>query len=225
MNLAEILKKHREDFHPLFNPDLTLNNTLMMNFRSDNPEMASVDYKNILEMNAYVFGKIRNHEREYGYGGYMEDRDLYRRSEVFDVSAGESRSIHLGVDVWTEAGKPVYCPLDGSVHSFQDNANYGDYGPTIIMEHKLNDSKFYTLYGHLSADSLEGLSEGKSYRKGEVLCRVGNFPVNGDWPPHLHFQVIADMMGKKGDFPGVCSKGDKEKFMEICPDPRIFFNF
>jgi peptidoglycan LD-endopeptidase LytH len=43
--------------------------------------------------------------------------------------------------------------------------------------------------------------------------------VNGDWPPHLHFQLITDMMGNTGDFPGVCLPEEKQAYKVLCPDP------
>jgi peptidoglycan LD-endopeptidase LytH len=224
MMLNELLSKYKKQFSPLFLPELNPGNTFMLDFSVDNPEMKDLDFQNVEELNAYVFNKIKKAGMEYGYGGYMEDREVYRRSPLFAVSPEEARSIHLGIDVWTQAGKPVHAPMSSIVHSFANNDNYGDYGPTIILEHELEGIRFYTLYGHLDPESIENLVVGKSIEKGEPFCHVGNFPVNGDWPPHLHFQVILDMGSKKGDFPGVCSKSDKEKYMKICPDPIVFFS-
>jgi peptidoglycan LD-endopeptidase LytH len=225
MSLKIYLEKHKAALHPLFIPNLTLENTLMMDFSSANNEMKAIDFQYISELNDYVFSKISAAGKPYGYGGYLEDREIYRRSSVFDLPEGDSRSIHLGVDVWVAAGREVFCPLDGVVHSFKNNNNYGDYGPTIILQHHLEGTVFFTLYGHLSADSLDDLYEGKAFKAGSVLCRVGNFPINGDWPPHLHFQVIADMKSNKGDFPGVCSKAQVKYYEEVCPNPRVFFAF
>lgn len=225
MTLKTHLENHNSDLQPLFIPNLTLDNTLMMDFSSGNKELKSIDFNYISELNDYVFRKISVSGKSFGYGGYMEDRDIYRRSPVFNLSEGDSRSIHLGVDVWVAAGREILCPLDGVVHSFKNNNNYGDYGPTIILQHHLKGVDFFTLYGHLTADSLDDLYEGKPFKAGSVLCRVGNFPINGDWPPHLHFQVIADMMSNKGDFPGVCSKAQMKFYGEICPDPKVFFAF
>ena len=222
--LGKLLPRHKKDFSPLFVPDLNHGNTFIMDFSIHNPEMKLLDFQNVNELNSYVFDRIKLAGKQYGYGGYMEDREVYRRSPLFAVSPEEARSIHLGIDVWTEAGKPVNAPLDSTVHSFANNNNYGDYGPTIILKHELEGITFFTLYGHLDLESLENIHEGKSINKGQVFCHVGNFPENGDWPPHLHFQVILDMDDKKGDFPGVCSKSDKEKYMKICPDPMIFFS-
>ena len=105
------------------------------------------------------------------------------------------------------------------MHSFQDNAHFGDYGPTIILQHDLAGKTVYSLYGHLSRASLEGLHEGKAFRAGEKLAEIGPFPENGDWPPHLHIQLITDLLGHRGDFPGVCSVANRERFLAICPDP------
>ncbi|WP_332912397.1 peptidoglycan DD-metalloendopeptidase family protein [Algoriphagus boritolerans] len=97
------------------------------------------------------------------------------------------------MDVWTEAGAPVFAPMDGKIHSFQNNAGFGNYGPTIILEHTLEERKIFTLYGHLFQKDLANLQTGKEFKAGDLLCHVGPFPENGDWPPHLHFQVMWDL--------------------------------
>lgn len=223
MTLQELLLKHQPFFVPLFHPDLSPHNTLMMDFSIHNPEMKQLDFNDIEGLNRFVFEKISQWSKAYGYGGYMEDREIYRRSPLFAISPLEARSIHLGIDVWTAAGTPVFAPLEGRVHSFANNANYGDYGPTIILEHELENTSFFTLYGHLEEESLQGLFTGKRIEQGEQVCCVGNYPVNGDWPPHLHFQVIADMQNKKGDYPGVCSQAEKGLYSQLCPNPVVFF--
>lgn len=110
--------------------------------------------------------------------------------------------------------------MDGIVHSFQDNNNFGDYGPTIILDHSSSGKPLYSLYGHLTRASLNGLFVGKVIKAGEQLGQIGPFPENGDWPPHLHFQLMTDMLGLTGDFPGVCSLSDRARFLAICPNPN-----
>lgn len=153
-------------------------------------------------------------------GGYDEERAIYS-GPVFEASEGsESRTIHLGIDIFEAVGTLVFAPLAGRIHSFQDNANPKDYGPTIILEHAVTSQlTFYTLYGHLSRDSLDGLTIGKPVAAGEAVARLGEAAVNGDWPPHLHFQLILDMQGKRGDYPGVFKKSEREQWKRICPDP------
>ena len=158
-------------------------------------------------------------EGELYAGGYMEDRSIYD-SPVFASGDQEPRTLHLGIDVFAAAGAPVFSPLEGLVHSFQVNGGELDYGPTIILEHSPTpDLTFWTLYGHLSEDSLLGLEEGDPISAGETLAELGGPEINGGWSPHLHFQVILDLQGRSGDFPGVCGLSERAKWAAICPNP------
>ena len=186
--------------------DLSVNNTALDQINLWDTQTFDYWLKNFLQKN----------NKKAAIGGYLENRRIYRRSKHF-----EGRSIHLGVDIWAEAGTPVFAPTDAKVHSFQNNTAWGDYGPTIILEHCVAGSIFYTLYGHLSLHSLKGLYEGKELTRGSQFAEFGNFTENGDWSPHLHFQVITDLLGKKGDFYGVCSPQEQEKFAQICPNPNL----
>lgn len=221
--LIKALGEPQAGLQPMFSPVLRRSNTVFLDFSSGNKTLDTVDLSDTKQLNRFVFDQIKKAGACYGFGGYMEDRAVYRRSAHFAPAEGPPRSIHLGVDVWAEAGTPVYLPFEGKLHSFQVNDTFGDYGPTIIMEHDMQGMTFFTLYGHLSPESLHGLVAGKTFRAGEPFCRIGDFPVNGDWPPHLHFQLITDMMGKTGDFPGVCLPAEKQAFQVICPDPIVFF--
>ncbi len=106
-------------------------------------------------------------------------------------------------------------PLDGIVHSFAFNNQFGDYGATIILSHQLDGISFYTLYGHLSLASLKNLQDGQSVKQGQVFAEFGIPFENGHWPPHLHFQLILDMGERKGDYPGVCKYSEKETWLPI----------
>lgn len=205
---------------------------LILDFSATNPDLApgrNLDLTDTAQFTAYVFGKLRTAGAKVGVGGYNEHRVIYRWSEHFNSSEEAAREIHLGIDFWADAGTPVFAPLDGVVHSFQDNDNFGDYGPTIILEHsnavgRRSDGSRYSLYGHLTRQSLEGLYKGKVFKAGDKLGEIGPYPENGDWPPHLHFQLMTDMLGLKGDFPGVCSLTDREKFLSICPNPNTLLH-
>ena len=60
----------------------------------------------------------------------------YMPAANFLIPDDEPRRLHLGVDIWADAGTPVYVPLDGRIHSFRDNNHFGDYGPTVILQHR-----------------------------------------------------------------------------------------
>lgn len=160
-------------------------------------------------------------QAKVAYGGYLEHRNLYKRSTVFKDIDIEERNIHIGLDLWIKAGTAVLAALDGVIHSFQNNLSLGDYGPALILEHEIEGETFYTLYGHLSLESLQGKAEGQKVSKGEVIGTLGAPPVNGDYAPHLHFQIIKDLQGKKGDYPGVCAKSDIDFYKKNCPDPNL----
>jgi murein DD-endopeptidase MepM/ murein hydrolase activator NlpD len=151
---------------------------------------------------------------------------LYSDSNIFKHEKPEDeRYIHLGVDIWMPAGTAVFAPLDAKVHSFADNIGYGNYGPTIILEHNpASEIRFYTLYGHLSRADLEVISIGKKIEKGQCFAHFGNAEENGNWAPHLHFQIILDMGNNVGDYPGVASNSMLKYEKYNCPDPNIIIN-
>jgi len=176
---------------------------------------------------ALLFGEMARRGADFGLGRYGEARLVYT-SDAFRRAGrplAEGRTVHLGIDVFAPPGSPVHAPLDGVVRNARNNVGRQDYGPTIILEHRVEDAEgpfvFYTLYGHLSAASLEGLEAGREVKKGERIAAVGPFPENGDWPPHLHFQVILDMLGEEGNFPGVARASAFEVWRDICPDPNL----
>lgn len=166
----------------------------------------------------YIFETLNVNNVPAGIGRYNEVRKAYSELEFFGT---EDRTVHMGIDIWAKAGTPISAPLQGKVHSFRNNDNHGDYGPTIILEHELDGVNFYTLYGHLSVESLEELEKGQDVSAGQKIASIGAQSENGGWPPHLHFQIMPDMQGMEGDFPGVCSIEDREKFLELCLDPNL----
>src|SRR5262249_45293387 len=97
-------------------------------------------------------------------GRYDEPRLLYV-SPAFPLGprvTDDHRTIHIGLDLFAGAGTPVLAPLDGEIAAFNDNGMNQDYGPVIILRHRTDDGvDFFTLYGHLSRESLAGLSIGK----------------------------------------------------------------
>ncbi len=218
--LSDVLKKHAHTFGPVVAADLNADNVCLLDFSEANQILQQADLRDTASFDAAVQEMLQAKQATIGVGGYLEDRFIYSRSAHFDTSA-ESRNLHLGVDIWMEAEVEIYTPLDGTVHSFQDNANFGDYGPTIILQHELDEVTFYTLYGHLARRSLTGLEVGKAFKKGDVIAYLGAYPENGDWPPHLHFQIIADMQGRSGDYPGVATTAEKELYRQLCPNPNF----
>jgi murein DD-endopeptidase MepM/ murein hydrolase activator NlpD len=204
---------------PVMGEPLNAENALPLDFTAGNAGLRAVNLSDTTSFDAFVFQQLRSAGKIYGHGGYLEKRDIYRRSEVFATAQEDFRNIHLGIDIWTAAGSPVFAPLAGKIHSFQDNSGFGNYGPTLILSHELAGKTLYSLYGHLSSANLVQFELGREVAAGEQICEIGPFPENGDWPPHLHFQLIWDLGEHWGDYPGVAAEKDLDYYRQNCPDP------
>lgn len=169
-----------------------------------------------------IFGLMKARGASVAFGGYGEARLVYAAPAFADPLAapGERRTMHLGIDLFAPAGTAVYAPLEGTVFAVANNATWLDYGPVIILEHETGDGvPFFTLYGHQSVESLEGMTPGRRIAKGERISTFGTPEVNGGWTPHLHFQVITDLLDLGTDFPGVGRPSQRGVWLSLCPDP------
>ena len=104
-----------------------------------------------------------------------------------------------------------------------DNDLPFDYGPTVILEHSAGENglKFWTLYGHLSRETLAIVKDGMEVKAGQRIGSIGDHHVNGGWAPHLHFQIITDRLGKTGEFHGVGQPSLWPLWSRIAPDPNL----
>lgn len=188
-----------------------------------NRELDTIDIIDPKACQQYIDDILEKNQAKIAYGGYLEKRNLYNDTSSFS-NEGTLRNIHLGIDFWTPAGTKVVAPLKGKVHSFQNNTTAGDYGPTIILKHLVEGFVFHTLYGHLSLHSIENIQIGQEFEKGTPIATLGTTDINVNYAPHLHFQIIIDMQGMKGDYPGVCSNEKLEFYTQNCPNPNLLLN-
>jgi len=186
-----------------------------------NLDLMEMDLRNPILFEEYIENHLQNRNAKVAYGGYNEIRNLYQQNNHFNNSEKEERNIHIGLDLWIKAGTNVLAAVDGFVHGFGFNTGKGNYGPTIILKHELENEIFYSLYGHLSAESLEDIKIGTLFKKGEVIATLGNSIVNGGYASHLHFQIIKNIATNTSDYPGVSSKSDLDYYLENCPNPNV----
>jgi len=157
-------------------------------------------------------------------GGYLEPRSVYT-SSAYDKPGNNgtvSRTIHLGIDLWVPAGTPVHALFDGVVVTSVNDAGNKEYGGLIIVKHRTDQFDFFTLHGHLSLKSLEDTKVGQHLKKGDRIGTIGSSPENGNWVPHLHFQIMLSTLGYVKDFPGVAYPRELDVWKSICPDPNLF---
>jgi len=175
-----------------------------------------------------TFAEMKGAGASVGIGRYDEARAIYT-SKLFGASENpteERRTIHLGIDLQVAPGSAVRAPLDGVVHAFANNRAPFDYGPLVILRHSYPDyeadaQEFFTLYGHLSTQSLEQLRIGQEINRGQKFAEVGTTVENGGWTPHLHFQIITDLLEYGTDFPGVARASERRVWTSLCPDPNL----
>lgn len=156
--------------------------------------------------------------KQWGIGKYNE-----RRTKMYLAPQYEGkRNIHMGIDIWAPAGEPVYAFADGEIAWFANHRQKGNYGPVIVTRQAIaiEGRSLYALYGHLSAESLNGLHRGRKIAAGQRIASLGTEEENGGWVPHLHFQLSLEDPGE-ADMPGVVAEEDREEALKKFPDPRL----
>lgn len=216
--LIDILKRHQ--FHPVIPEELQFGQLLIVDLTRE-----SDIWRRVREGHEYAT-EIKRQAAEIDavveVGRYGEERFIYQDTENF--SGREQCTLHLGIDMGIPAGNSVMAPLDGYVYGFADHPTEGDYGPVVILSHELEGQAFYTLYGHLSRESLTSLARGQHIKAGESFAVVGQSSENGGWPTHLHFQIVIDLQGESDDYTGVVDPKEADFYLANCPDPNLILN-
>ena len=164
-------------------------------------------------------------DNRVGVGLYGEKRKVYKSDHYLSsLNKNKRRDIHLGIDIFVNKNTALKAPLNGKIVILHNNNFKYDYGPTIVMEHNINELKFYTLYGHLSKKCLTKLNIGQNIKKGEWIGEIGGYEINGNWPPHLHFQIMLSLLNEKNNFSGVGEEYLLQIWKQISPDPNIILN-
>ena len=230
-SFLEALEKAAYDFHPVVSFNEGKDKVAAVDLSAHNPKFTDAVYESTATLASFIDQRMQEANATYLVGGYSEVRQMYRRSELFDNNLAENaslveepRSLHLGIDVWAPVNTKVYAPLGGMVHSFAYNNNHGDYGATIILQHQIDMFNFYTLYGHLALKDLGNIRSGQFITRGENFAHFGPPEENGNWPPHLHFQLIIDIGQWEGDYPGVCKPSEAGFYLNNCPNPDTILN-
>ena len=158
-------------------------------------------------------------------GGYLEPRCIYSSSSYEKIGnfGNESRTIHLGLDFWLPPGTQVNSMFDGEVIAAVNDKGNKEYGGLVIIKHNINNLEFYTLYGHNTVESVLKNTIGKKIKKGDKIAEIGDYPENGNWAPHLHFQIMLSMLNYKVDYPGVCYYNQIDVWSDLCPNPNLLF--
>jgi len=152
-------------------------------------------------------------------GRYLEDRRVYDSDAYVTELPGERRTVHLGVDVFLDAGEPILAPLDGVVRDSAFRPAPRDFGGVVLLDHATPDGiTFHTLYGHLTA---ELPPPGTRIARGDVIGRLGAEHENGGWAPHLHLQLLTTDLGMGCAMHGVGTLAERDLWESVSPDPNL----
>jgi murein DD-endopeptidase MepM/ murein hydrolase activator NlpD len=205
----------QQSFPPMFAPDIATAPSIALLTAGQRPDMPAFSDR---AFDAWFAAQ----GVAYGLGAYGEDRRVYTSAQFADAGGPERRTVHTGIDVFAPAMTPVHAPLPGRVLHVTYNADPLDYGHTLIVEHQAEGVPFYTLYGHLAGTLPGMLQPGDAVQAGQVICHLGDWHENGGWAPHLHFQVMTDMLGRRdGNFVGAGHAGLWDVWSDICVDPNL----
>jgi len=144
--------------------------TLSSNCKQDLPILKTKDYKKYATQN----------------GGYNDYTRLYTvlwgSSYKYGWDVGNGG--HIGTDIATAKGTPIYSIADGTViHSKTDVA----LGKMVSIEHYINGKKIVSNYAHMSKIIA---IKGQKVRAGQEIGKVGS--TGNSTGNHLHFQIDLD---------------------------------
>jgi 4-aminobutyrate aminotransferase-like enzyme/Ser/Thr protein kinase RdoA (MazF antagonist) len=224
-NMQRLLEENGRDAASLFDADLRTGPSIVLDL-SVGSEFLGADPRDseTPALTRKISALLEEARVSIGVGRYNEARLLYS-SPSFGAGASpleERRTIHLGMDVFAKPGTAIHAPVDGVIHTLANNAASLDYGPLVILQHDAGDAgMFFTLYGHLDKESLARLKIGQRIACGEKFARIGASEENGGWAPHLHFQIILDLLDLDANFPGVAYASQREVWTSLSPDPNL----
>ena len=205
--------------HPLFEFDLDSEPRLIIEFKEGTP--GSEYSEDPIAHSKWVNETLKANNARFGIGPYGENRTSFKFEGIESDITTERRTVHPALDFWVPEATTVYSPLNGVVHSVANNNDPFDFGNTIILKHLIEntDIEYFTLYGHLAPISLKPED---TIKAGDVLGSIGTVGENGGWSPHLHIQIITDLMGlNDGNFPGACEPSLAHIWNDISPDANL----
>ena len=220
------LERNAHDFAAVIRPDVAKPKVLALDLTASGPDAeawARLDAdgaEKLIDERAAAAGA------DFAIGLYGEDRAVYKGDAFETTSPGARRTVHIGIDIFAPAQEPVHAPFAGTVAFIHDDAVDFGFGPTVLLEHRTDEGDvFWTLYGHLSRSSVQKLSVGQAIAKGEAFTAFGAAAENGNWSPHLHFQIVTDHLGLGGQMHGVGVRDHWQIWQAVSPDPSVVFGF
>jgi murein DD-endopeptidase MepM/ murein hydrolase activator NlpD len=222
--VADWLVANTSAFAPVLGIDVRREPCLVLDFTASSPLLRPPDSDNgEPALTARIRDAMRAARVRLAVGRYDELRPPYESTESAKRDPDrDPRVVHLGVDLFAEPGMTVPAPIAATVHDAGESRSALGYGPTVVLRHETSDgTPFFTLYGHLGREALSLCTPGRRVPPGTNIGRIGTTDVNGGWTPHLHFQVITDLLGLGRRFPGVGRSSQRDAWRWLSPNPNL----
>lgn len=220
------LERNAHAFSPVVRPAVAKPTVLALDLTAHGPDAQAWATLDAAGAEALVDQRVAENGADFAIGLYGEDRVIYKGDAFETASPGARRTVHIGVDIFAPAHEPVHAPFSGKVAFIYDDAVPFGFGPTVLLEHATDEGDvFWTLYGHLSRESVARLSIGQTIGVGEAFCAFGAASENGNWSPHLHFQIVTDHLGLEARMHGVGVRRHWQVWRAVSPDPSVILGY
>jgi 4-aminobutyrate aminotransferase-like enzyme/Ser/Thr protein kinase RdoA (MazF antagonist) len=172
---------------------------------------------------SYMAAQARAHPDHVLVAAYGEARPIYRNAAYVPPARLERRNIHLGIDLIAPVGETVLAPLTGLVEAIGNDPDEFGWGGVLLLRHETDAGvPFWSIYGHLAPASLAALKIGQKLITGDPIGRLGETSENGDWPAHLHLQLLTDLCGWEiEDIAGIVAPSQWRVWRSVSPDPNL----
>lgn len=223
--LVDWLTAHRRDLSPVMGVDFAKSPPQVLELGIGSPLLGADPQRSQgLERAAVIAGELHRAGSAMGIGRYDEARfasDAYRSIGKQDPVA-ELATIHTGIDVFAEVGTAVHAPLAAIVQRIVRGDGTRAGAAEVILRHRCGEgAAFFTLYRHLSPDSVAALAEGQTVEPGQVIGKLGSGDPGTGELPHLHCQLITDLLDGKEGFPAMVPVACREVWKGLSLDPNL----
>lgn len=209
--------------HPLFGDQLK-GAPHVYNFSSSNPTTLEYDTKDVERFQKLIFDELESSGKTWGVGRYLEERKNVLRN--YPQIVDEGRIYHLGLDIVVPPGLTLYAPLDCEVYRFDIEKGFGNYGGYAILKHNIQNTPFYSFYGHLKTDG-DVVSEKQTLKAGEPFAVIGEAGKDsGYWFTHTHLQILTQKAVDEGRLlTGYISAANMPTLESYFPSPYLLFRY
>lgn len=191
------IKNNPKVFEKPIDFDFSTEKYLIFDLSIASAEFTGYDWEGRKAISEHLLGRMKASNAKVGVTLYDEPRLFFtsNKYKVPNEDYEELRNVHLGMDFIMEEGTSVLAVLEGEVHYIIRNSPHKDLKNAVVIKHTPKEGiSFFTIYGNITSH----LEVGQKVDKG---AKVGELVFIENWSPHLHLQLVLDLVGCDDNFP------------------------